>query len=242
VIELNRLSNPGEAAAFARLEAILERVDAAPLGQLALSRLAMPGSEEHAAMVAELETEADRCGRRELLDDVRDRVEADVIRRLSPFAYASRLAMYPVPIHSVARPDEEAVIVTAVVDAVSVALLEDRLQPRTAARLSRPGRSLFGLPPLDEREPPATADEPIVPEPSAADWAEAAAGDTRIGEDEPAPTTARVVLAAVVACTVGPVVLLTGIAGDNALMGVLGAIAVLAICWLLATFGRQPTG
>jgi len=40
----------------------------------------------------------------------------------------------------------------------------------------------------------------------------------------------------VIACTVGPVVLLMGISGGNALIGILAALAVLAVCWLIATF------
>jgi hypothetical protein len=238
VISLNRLSNPGETAAFARLEEILERIDATPIERFALSRLAVPEPDAHAAMLVELEAEADRCGRRELLDDVRDRVEAGLIRRLSPLGYAGRIGVYPLPIHSTARPDEEAAIVTAVVDAASVALLEDRLDARTAGGLSAPGRSLLGLPALREREPPAAAGEPTVPEPTAADWAEAATGDLRIGSDTPAPGTARIVLAVVLACTVGPSALLAGITGGNALLGILAALAVLAVCWLIATFRR----
>jgi hypothetical protein len=246
VIELNRLSNPGEAAARARVEELLERIDATPVGNLVPARASMPEPEERASLIADLEAEADYCGRRELLDEIRDRVRDAVHTRVNrPLVrdpYLHGPATFPM------SATDLALVEMALVDAVAVAIVEDRLDPRTAWRLSLEGRMLLGMPPLGDQDAPADTEttfseapeavDLLLPEPSAADWAEAAAGDTRIDGDVPPASTARVVLAFVLGCTAGPVVLLMGIVGGDVVMGVLGALAVLAVCWLIATFRR----
>jgi len=227
VIEPNRLSSPGERAALARVEAVVERLDHVNLGTLVPSRATILGAEERERLLDELELEAQRAGRADLLDDVRGQVQDALAARL-----AEPLILYSTrPV----RADDQAVLVSAIVDVVAVAVMEDRLAPETAARLSRPGRLALGLAPID---PDELASRRTVEEPSAADWAEAASGNTRAGGSNTLPVTARVVLAALMACVVGPAAVFAGVASGSTLMGIAGGLAVVAVCWLIATSRR----
>lgn len=234
-IRANTLANRAEDAALARVEEIVERLDAARVERMALSPDSVLDPAAHARLVARLEAEADVCGRRELLDDVRRQVRRTLAHRFSPLSARSGLALPP--LSASARPEDEAVVVLAVLDAVSVAVMEDRLDPETADLLADPGRRLLGLPPLSSSA--RSAPMPTPGEPTAADWADAAAGETRIdGAHSPIPVTARVVLATVIACTAGPAAVFLGVAGGSTLVGIAAGLAVVAACWVLATYRR----
>ena len=235
MIRPNTLSNRAEDSALARVEAIVERIDDTPVQRYAISGLSVPERATHARLLAELEVAADRCGRRDLLDDVRDRVQGRLISRFAPLAYLGSVA-YPIPLHSTARPQDEALVVSAIVDAVAVALLEDRLDLRTAAQLSATGRQLLGLPPLDPDA--ADASPPSVEEPTAADWAEAADGDTQTGGYSPIPVGLRVGLATVAAVLLAPIAVFVGVGIGQTGAGILAGLAIVAVCWLIATYRR----
>ncbi len=265
MIEPNRLSNPAENAALARAGAVADRLDQVRVERFVPSHLAMLEPHEHAALLRELEAEADRCGRRDLLDGVRARVGDQLVARFTPLAYRGMIA-YPVGLASTARPEDEAAVISAVRDAVSVALLEDRLDADTAARLAEPGRALLGLPPLHrgswareadadgrgdaaadaaaeaevipEQKPGGPGAPPGVPEPSASDWTEAAVGDARVGGYEPFPVGLRVALATILACTAGPAAVFVGVAIGQTGAGLLAGLAIVAVCWLAATYHR----
>lgn len=239
-IRANTLANRAEDAALARVEEIVERLDATRVERIALSPDSVPDPTTHARLVARLEAEADERGRRELLDDVRQQVRATLVQRFSPLSVRVGAGL-PSPAGPTLRAEDEAMIVLAVMDTVSVAVMEDRLDPETARQLADPGRRLLGLPPIA-----APSDAVLgagasgaLSEPSAADWAEAAAGETRIdGTYTPMPVTVRIVLATVAACTIGPGAVFVGVAGGSTLLGLAAGLAVVALCWVFATYGR----
>lgn len=234
MIPANRLAPAGENAALARVRTIVEALDATSVERIGLSAIPEPSPDTHARLMARLEQEADHAGRRELLDDVRDQVRVTLVNRFSPLSARTGIG-FPNPVNASVRASDEARVMLAVLDAVAVAVMEDRLDPQMAARLSEPGRQLLGLPPLGEAD-----DEPLelsAVEPSAQDWADAARGSTRIGAAA-SPATSRVVIATVLACTLGPAALFAGVASGSTLVGIAAALAVVALCWLLATYRR----
>jgi hypothetical protein len=233
MIEPNRLSSPGERAALARVEAIVERIDGLRIEMLALSQDALLDPEEHARLMGQVEAEAERCGRRELLHDVLDRVRTALHARLAEPTRFDPIGRYPL---TPTRAEDAAAIVMTATDAVAVAVMEDRISTDTAARLSAPGRMLLGLPPLgDQRLPPAGGDAGV-PEPSAEDWAAASAGDLWVGDHTPVPVGLRIALATAAACILGPAALVVGVAVGQTGAGILAGLAVVAVCWLAATY------
>lgn len=233
MIELNRLSIPGERAALERVEEIAERIDEMPIERMALPRARMLSPERRGELLEELDAEAGRCGRTELLEDARNRVRQALLART-----AQPLYLYS---GSPQRADDVSYLASAIVDAVAVAVMEDRLSLETASLLSTPGRTLLGLAPVAfaaRMAPEVTGSAPRVPEPSADDWAEAARGDAKPGGYQPMPVGLRVGLATMAATILAPVVLFVGVGVGQVLMGILGALAVVAVCWLIATYRR----
>jgi hypothetical protein len=233
VIEPNRLAAPGERAALERVEAVVEAIDGLHVDLVAISPGSLLDPDEHAALIAELEMEADRSGRRELLELVRDRVRSALsIRVAQPtrFDPVVRYAITP------QRPEDAAATVLTVTDAVAVAVMQDRLDTAAAARLAGPGRALLGLPPLgDPRAEPGPAP---VPEPTAADWADAETGGAMVTGDARIPVGVRVGVATVTAAVLGPVAVFEGMRAGQAVPGILAGLAVVAVCWLVATYRR----
>ena len=225
----NRLSNPGEPAALERVEAIVERIDEVPIAQMALPRTRMLSPEHRGALLEELDTEADRCGRRVLLDDARNRVRQAVLARI-----AQPLYLYS---GSPQRADDVSYLATAIVDAVAVAVMEDRLSPEAAGRLSAPGRTLLGLPLLGDPGVPVGT-RPGIEEPSPEDWAEAAVGETQTGDDSPIPVGARIAFATGAAVILGPGAVFLGVGLGQTGVGILVGLAIVAVCWLIATYHR----
>lgn len=234
MIEANRLTSPGERAALERVEEVAARIDGLRLELFALSRLDLPDPDEHARLVAEVEAEAERCGRRALLGDVCERVRDALRMRLGQPLRLDPIGRYPL---SPTRADDAALVEMAVTDAVAVAVMEDRISSNTAARLSAPGRALLGLPLLGDPGA-APVDRPLVPEPTAEDWAAAEPGDAPAESPSVVPATGRIVAAVVIACTVGPAALFAGVAGGSTAVGILAGLGVVALCWLLATYRR----
>jgi hypothetical protein len=135
--EPNRLSAPGERAALARVEVIAERLDELPLDRFVPARHTFPEPEERARLLAELEREAGRCGRSELLADVCNRLGTAI--RASAAARRrtggdNRAVLGPRRLHRCL-----ALVELALTDAALVAVMEDRLDPVTAAKLAGPG-------------------------------------------------------------------------------------------------------
>jgi len=233
MIEPNRLSAPGERAALARVEEIAERIDEVPIEHMALARTRMLSPERRGALLEELDAEADRCGRRVLLDDARDRVRQAVLART-----AQPLYLYS---GSPQRADDVSYLATSIVDAVAVAVMEDRLSPETASLLSTPGRNTLGLAPVAAaaRMPPdVTGSGRRAPEPSAEEWTEAAQGDTRPGDYSPIPVGLRVGLATMGAVVFGSVAVFVGVGIGQTGAGLLVGLAIVAVCWLIATYHR----
>jgi hypothetical protein len=233
-MEANRLTVPGERAALERVEAIAGRIDGLRIEMFAPSRQSLLDPDEHARLATELRAEADRCGRRRLLDDVTGRVGDALRARLSqPLRYdpVVRYSLSPT------RPDDEAIMLMTVTDAAAVAVMEDRLRPETAQRLSMPGRVLLGLSPLGESVA-SVGEASSIPEPSDADWTAAAIGDARVGGYTPMPVGLRVVASIVTAIVLGSVALFAGVAIGQTGAGILAALAVVAVCWLVATYHR----
>jgi hypothetical protein len=234
MIEPNRLSAPGERAALERVEAIVERVDGLRLEMFAPSQVALLDPEDHAHLMGELEAEADRCGRRELLDDVLERVRSALNARVAQPSRFDPVGRYPL---TPGRPEDTALILMTVTDAVAVAVVEDRLAPQTASRLSAPGRTLLGLPPIGDPGPP-TEREPRIEEPSAEDWAAAAADEPQPDEHSPFPVGARVGFATMGAVLFGSIAVFVGAGIGQTGAGLLAALAIVAVCWLIATYHR----
>ena len=220
-IELNRLSVPGEQAARERVEALFAEIDRLGPHELSMTAIPRRDRESREIQLAELERVADRNGRGALLDEARERVRDALLARVaeplvprSLFAAAGR----------VGRAEDMVEIVEAIEDAVSVAVVEDRLEPGTAHRLAQAGLRVLGLPtPADAPVDPGPADpaEGAEPgraaawEPSAQDWAAAVAGETAIERDadpmpDPHPLRAIFLGVAAVIATLAAIAWLTG--------------------------------
>jgi len=146
VIEPNRLTVPGESAARARVEALFARID--ELGTaLLLMPVETPDIDAREAGVSDLEALAGRLGRGPLLDEARQRVrDGFLLRTVSrqPPAWTGTQ-----PLISSGTVDDQVARLTALEDVVAVAVVEDRLDLRTAAILAGPGLRALGLPMLE---------------------------------------------------------------------------------------------
>jgi hypothetical protein len=185
----NELQPPGEREAIARIEAVYAAVDGLSPDDLNAApppRLDLADRDERVAAVEAL---ADGLGRGDLLDDARDELREAVLARFSA-GLAGQYGLGPL---SMARTEDKAAILAALLDLVAVAVVEDRLDPVDAAVLSLPGRLVLGI----AGDPDAGAgddrirDDPLLPPlspsdlehagaPSEADWAEAERGSTAI--------------------------------------------------------------
>ena len=252
MIEPNRLSAPGEHAARARVEAVFELLD--EWGPRDLARVAV-GRRDTGTLAAgrrELERVARTHGRGGLLDEARHSVRDRLLARMS----ADLVNVAGVPVTPPARPDDVAALIGALQDAVDVAVVEDVLDPDVADELANAGRALLGLPPLHPAPAPAgvhhptvrrasTPMEPTRPaapawEPSDRDWAESAHRPGRAG-DNLLPGVRGLWVAFVALLGVAGVIGAVGwgIAEGSPWIGVLGAAAVVAVAWTLASYRRS---
>jgi len=234
LIELNRLSVPGEDAARERVEAVFAAVDRQSPEELFRQSIPYRSPEQRANLLAELAEVAERHGRSALLAEARDLVRN---------ALLARATHRPVPTLAtpgatlIGRAEDEVAVVTAIEDAVAVATVEDRLDPRTAHALADPGRVVLGLPPL-AGSPVSPDAKPAGWEPSAADWTTAAGGKTAVdaGMSPPGTRAMRRLFFGVVAVTGAVAALAWGVADGSPWLGALVALAVVAVCWTFATF------
>lgn len=238
MIEPNRLSAPGEAAARARVEALYAAADRLGPPDLWLSPVPRRDLEEREVLLAALERVADAHGRGALLDEartwLRDALEARAVSRWTAETGATGQVI-------AGRPEDAAAIVLAIEDAVSVAVTEDLLDPGGAATLANPGRQLLGIASLpDGPGGPGEREGARSWEPSADDWAASAAGGAAVEHGVPPPGT-RTMRAGffAVAGVVGVVAALAwGLTDGSLLLGALIAVAVASVCWTFATW--QP--
>jgi hypothetical protein len=248
VIRPNELSNPGERAAYARVDALFQRLDEFSPTILSLVPRSTLDAAVRDQLLAEVERLADRLGRRELLDRAVDHCRDALLTRFVAQFRGRTGGSSPAR-----SPEAEAAAIAIIVDAVAVAVVEDQLSLADAEALAGPGRRLLGIETLEptgatrgalhphashaarraasEHDAPAGADPAretrILGAPSARDWAEADDPDL----DEPtsgrSPTTRIVLGIAAIGLAVG--VLVAGVAGGMAALALAGAVALVAV-------------
>jgi hypothetical protein len=232
--------NQGERAARERVEAVYAAVDRLTPEDLQVMTVDWRDPDQRQAKLDELEELVDRYGRGDLLDEARGWLHEALHARAVARTYVEGgLGRYP----AMGRPEEQVKVILALEDAVSVAVAEDLLRPAEAAELADPGRRLLGMERLEgSPEPPDDAAPGW--EPSASDWAAAAAGPSAVDPDEPMTGVRpmRVAFFTVAAVIGVPTALLFGWANDSLPMGVLGAGAVIALCWTFATYRSAGRG
>lgn len=237
----NQLSVPGERAARDRVEDVFAAADRLSPDDLYLTVVPRRDRERRNLLLAELEQTAERAGRRVLLDEALERVRDGLVARaIDPlFPRAAVIGIRPS-----GRPEDLAEVMAAIEDAVAVAVVEDRLAPDTADVLAVDGRRLLGLPALGGSPEPAEPETEPRWAPSAQDWAAAAHGETSVTPGTPMPGIRGMWLTfLVVAGVVAAVASLAwGVLQDQLLLGVLGAIAVIAVAWTLARAGNPYEG
>jgi hypothetical protein len=80
--------------------------------------------------------------------------------------------------------------------------------------------------------------DPPVDESTVDDWAEAAIGERQTGGYSPIPVGLRIAVATVVAVIFGPVAVFVGVGIGQTGAGILAGLAIVAVCWLVATYRR----
>jgi hypothetical protein len=238
VIEPNRLSLPGEAAARERVEVVFKAIDGMTPERLHGVVLSPRDGDERDRLVGTLEGAVAAAGRDELLDEARNSVRNALYQRLTVIFPAG---IYGISMHMTGRATDQVELVAAIDDAVSVAVAEDLLDPADVRALSEPGRALLGLPPVggDDADGGHAGGRHLPWEPTATDWAEAQ-GAAGIDPDAPLPGERglRLFLFGAIALFGIPVAIGAGIANDQVVLGVLAALAIGAVCWTFATFRR----
>ncbi len=181
----NELRPPGEREAIARIETVYEAVDGLSADDLNAAPVPKLDLEVRDERLAALEDLADGLGRGDLLDEARDTLREAVLERFT----ASLSYPYGFRPLSMARTEDKAAILAALLDLVAVAVVEDRLDPAEADALREPGLLVLSLVgDLDDHAIGAHGDlQPSSPErlagdgaPTEADWAEAEHGSTAI--------------------------------------------------------------
>ncbi len=246
------LSVPGEHAARTRVEAVFEAIDRLTGADLAGMALTRPDDDEHDALLAELEARAAERGRMPLVEEARAAVRDAVVARIASEWPAGT---YGFQMRANIRPERQVAMVAALEDAVSVAVMEDALDPLTADRLAEPGRMLLGLPELVRERSASLGEHPMATgapapatrlrptwEPSAEDWAAADARDGGVDHRQSPPGTRGMRIAFFGFVGAGGVIggIAWGLASGQLLLGVLIATAVVAVCLTFATW-RLPT-
>ncbi len=226
--------NQGVRAARERVEAVYAAVDRLTPDDLRLTPLAARDMAARDALLAEVESLADRNGRGDLLDEargwLRDAIGARTLSRYHPEAGVWGIS-------SGGLVEDQVSLLLALEDTVSVAVVEDLLLPNDAAILSDPGRQVIGMAPLAVS---GTAEEPVAHawEPSAAEWSAASHGDSAVDPDQPLAggrTLRRTFFFALGAAAVVSA-LIFGFGSGQPVLGILGAIAAAAVAWTFATY------
>ena len=189
-------------------------------------------------LVETLEGAVAAAGRGALLDEARDSVRNALSQRLAVVFPAGNAGL---TLHATGRAADQVELVAAIDDAVAVAVAEDLLDPADARALSEPGRALLGLPPVgDEDAEPSPASRRARPawEPTASDWADAARPHATGPALLPGVRGLWQLFLGVIAVVGMTATIALGIASDQLWFGILGAVAIGAVCWTLATFRR----
>jgi hypothetical protein len=249
VIEPNRLSAPGELGARQRVEEVFARLDelGPVVGQVPVPRLDL---EEREVLLNDLEQLADRTGRGALLDEARDAVRDALLERE---AVRWPAGTYGLDVRGTSTVEDRIEVISAVEDAVSVAVMEDLLDPETATALGEPGRRMLGLPALGPAVPawpapaaPATdgTQEPVadaltdpedVADAAAAGtpWADADA-DLEADQSVDGMRGRRAAVFVILAAIAIPAVLAGGFVGGELVLGVVVVAAIGMLVWMLA--------
>ena len=239
MIEPNRLSTPGEAAARQRGEVVFEAIDRLAPSVLAEAAIGRTDPDERDRLLDVLDAVVIGSGREQLLDEAREplsgALQAKVAKSLLGAAYGAILV-------SSGNVDDRVAVFQAIEDAVCVAVAEDLLALDDARALSDPGRALLGLPPVGDKDTEPSTDlvrGPYPWEPTDTDWAEAQ-GAAGIDPDAPLPGERgmRRILFGAIAVFGIPIAIGAGLAEGQPLLGVLVALAIGALCWTFATFRR----
>jgi hypothetical protein len=233
--------NAGERMARERVEAVYAAADELTPAWIATLAIPARDMDRRAELLDDLEREAARVGRGELLETARgELLTAMSARSMSPIYVEGRGASMPAH----ARAQDQAAVLMALMDAVAVAVAEDLLRPSDAAELSTPGRLVLGLSPLSDASTPGdpVPAEAVAPvgAPSEADWRAAEEGGrAAVDSEEPyaggREVRARFFTVIGVVGVVGAVVL--GFAAGQVLFGLLGAAAIGALAFTFATYG-----
>lgn len=233
MIRPNELTNPGERAAYARVEALFERLDRFSATELSMMPAPAPDDDVRDGLLAEVDGLADRLGRRELLDNAIEHARESVLTRFVA-EFRGRTGGFS-PTYD---PKGQAAAIRAISDAVAVAVVEDQLPTADAEALAGAARTLLG------REPVAaggTADAGApAGAPSERDWAEADQGATVIDREAPSPGmgAARTAVALVVGSIGVPVAVVVGVASGGLLLAIAAGAAVAALAWSFWISGR----
>lgn len=238
MITPNRLSAPGERAARERVEALYARVDELGPADIAGLVIRPRDPDERENLLDGLERAAHARGLGPLLVESRRTVREALLAR---FAAELPPGTFGVSVPFGSRPEDRVALVAAVEDAVAVAVAQDAIDPDDAATLADPGRRILGLPTLAAPGVDAGDHRPAW-EPTSDDWAEAAVGGAAVdhGVSPPGTRALRALFCGAAAVVGVPLAIAWGLAEGAPLLGVLGAAAVLAVCWTLATW-RRPT-
>ena len=232
-IRPNELSDPGERAAWARVEALFEHLDALEQSALVLSLRRSLTEAEHDDLLDRAEELVDGLGRGDLLDAATDHLEAALSARLSSPVYRYMPGYVP----STGRPEDIAAIIGAMRDLLLATVVEDRLARDDVDRLGADGRLVLGLDAGGGQLPASPAPTGvIIEEPSEADWADAAAGPTAVDPDASVIGSRRTVAAGLwgmgIVAAVG--LLAIGFSGGNPALGIGGAVVALLVAGSLA--------
>ncbi len=245
----NVLSAPGERAARERAEVIFLAADGLSPGDLNDSIVPRRDLEEREVLLVDLERAADAHDRGALLDEARGRLRDALLARASGMWTSNAR---PMPFGTGGRAQDVVEVLLAIEDAVSVAVVEDLLEPASAAALANPGRWLLGLDPLPGaaagRAPgeasgsPAVRDETSDVEPADTEAADVdEPGDAEglsdveaadAEEPEVDPRARRAAVFAIVAAVTIPGALAGGFAADQLPLLVIIVAAVALLAWL----------
>jgi hypothetical protein len=234
--------NAGERMARERVEEVYAAADNLTPEWLASLTIPARDMDRRAEVLDDLEREAARYGRGELLEEARDRLLSAMNTRAMARVYTEGRGG-SIPSH--ARAEDQAAVLLALLDAVAVAVSEDIIRPDDASELSTPGRLLLGLAPLPGADSAdldgSPLDEVDAPPgaPTESDWSAAAEGGrTAVDHDEPygGGRETRQWFFAIIGVVGVVSALLMGIAGHEVLLGLLGAAAIGALAFTFATY------
>jgi hypothetical protein len=139
VIRPNELTNPGERAAYARVEALFEQLDRFSAVELSMMPAQGLDPDARTALLDDVDRLADRLGRGDLLDTALEHARESVLTRFVA-EFRGRYGGFS-PTYD---PKLQAAAIRAISDAVAVAVVEDQLPTADAEALAGAARTLLG--------------------------------------------------------------------------------------------------